>query len=508
MRSIWTKAAPLAGVCVTLFSANASPRPKLILIGKSTHTDGNYNYDIEGRLGVHIAKGNAARVAFGTNAIGNGYQVYVWTRATGCVTEVPPISYDEFNICTPDERDKQLLGGISSEGDYIVGTSEGEQSNAGAFRWEFGDANADDLAVSPSLWNERAVGVSVTGSSVAMGGDSLDGCGAGTWIASKFNPGIPSESIMNKSVWNCDTTPAAWVIPTASNYDISTIAGTASVYTCCLTVPDFCIPTGYAWRWDVGSNPEAIKLDTEYVPGFALGVSTTGDAVVGAFVVENPLGPMFYSVRYVAFRATGGGNVGEILMDIPIDVSGIGGCYTNDYGLNSCISSYAADSNDDWIVGEVSWNAVAWIGENADPVNLNERFACLKPANLVLLSATSISNDGRFVAGHARYTSESQTWAWVVDQGSCPADFNEDGFVDDTDFIDFFLPAYNLTECSPCTATCEGSECMKPGINDCTIFSDSPYEACMGDLNWDGIVGDADFVIFSAAYALLECPTD
>lgn len=61
----------------------------------------------------------------------------------------------------------------------------------------------------------------------------------------------------------------------------------------------------------------------------------------------------------------------------------------------------------------------------------------------------------------------------------CPADFNRDGFVDDTDFV-VFAQNYDLFSVPPADATT--------------------------DLNSDGFVDDTDFVIFAAAYDAFVCP--
>lgn len=65
----------------------------------------------------------------------------------------------------------------------------------------------------------------------------------------------------------------------------------------------------------------------------------------------------------------------------------------------------------------------------------------------------------------------------------CPADFNNDGFVDDSDFV-IFAAAYNLLDCS----------------------DPSMPAGCPSDLNSDNIVDDSDFVIFATAYEALLCP--
>lgn len=65
----------------------------------------------------------------------------------------------------------------------------------------------------------------------------------------------------------------------------------------------------------------------------------------------------------------------------------------------------------------------------------------------------------------------------------CTGDLNEDGIVEDSDFV-LFAASYNLLECS-----------------------DSSIPAgCPADFNGDGFVDDADFVIFVGAYDALVCP--
>ncbi len=65
----------------------------------------------------------------------------------------------------------------------------------------------------------------------------------------------------------------------------------------------------------------------------------------------------------------------------------------------------------------------------------------------------------------------------------CPSDLNWDGLVDDADFP-IFVSAYNTLDCADPT--------MPAG--------------CPSDLNTDGVVDDADFSIFVVAYDALLCP--
>jgi hypothetical protein len=71
----------------------------------------------------------------------------------------------------------------------------------------------------------------------------------------------------------------------------------------------------------------------------------------------------------------------------------------------------------------------------------------------------------------------------VYVSNSCVGDINTDGVVDDTDFV-IFAAAYNILDCTD------------PAMP----------ATCPSDLNNDGFVDDTDFVIFAAAYNELLCP--
>ncbi|MFN9968584.1 MAG: reprolysin-like metallopeptidase, partial [Phycisphaerae bacterium] len=71
----------------------------------------------------------------------------------------------------------------------------------------------------------------------------------------------------------------------------------------------------------------------------------------------------------------------------------------------------------------------------------------------------------------------------TINVRNCPADFNCDTFVDDSDFVTF-SDAYTLLLCS----------------------DPSMPVGCPSDLNGDTFVDDSDFVLFSDAYSALLCP--
>ncbi|MBL8885627.1 MAG: hypothetical protein JNK16_03120 [Phycisphaerales bacterium] len=74
-------------------------------------------------------------------------------------------------------------------------------------------------------------------------------------------------------------------------------------------------------------------------------------------------------------------------------------------------------------------------------------------------------------------------WMKLSQPPVCLGDFNEDGLVDDTDFLTFF-PQYNILDCA----------------------DENMPNFCSADLDFDGFVDDADFVKFLASYNNLLCP--
>lgn len=114
------------------------------------------------------------------------------------------------------------------------------------------------------------------------------------------------------------------------------------------------------------------------------------------------------------------------------------------------------------------------------PLN-NQNGAALAPDQYYLAVSTGDANfkPSRFGARSTRGTSVSASITIATNNRTpgpgCPADFNGDGGVDDTDFGFFALAYNNLTD-------------------------------LVGDLNSDTLSDDADFAIFAAAYDSLLCP--
>jgi len=120
--------------------------------------------------------------------------------------------------------------------------------------------------------------------------------------------------------------------------------------------------------------------------------------------------------------------------------------------------------------GDDGCSAVIWIPERIEP-ELTTTPVTLTVALVVDTGSLQTEN----------YFSTLDT-AIVCRAGACPGDLNNDGFVDDSDFV-LFAAAYNILDC----------------------FDPSMEPGCPADLNDDDFVDDADFVLFVAAYDQLVC---
>jgi len=121
--------------------------------------------------------------------------------------------------------------------------------------------------------------------------------------------------------------------------------------------------------------------------------------------------------------------------------------------------------------GDDGCSSVIWIPDHQVPEI---------SVNAVVLSVASVAESSSLQTENFRSVLDT---AIVCRAGACVGDLNNDGFVDDADFV-IFVNAYNILDCL--------DPSMPPG--------------CPADLNQDGFVDDADFVIFVAAYNELVCP--
>ncbi|MBY0113997.1 MAG: hypothetical protein K2Y21_14365 [Phycisphaerales bacterium] len=101
------------------------------------------------------------------------------------------------------------------------------------------------------------------------------------------------------------------------------------------------------------------------------------------------------------------------------------------------------------------------------------------PPEVSLSLLLDINELGQVVASGKRGSS-SRLFVLTL-QAPCPADFTNDGMVDDADYA-IFASAYDAISCP------------------------APPQECPADLNLDGIVDDADFGLFLLSYEFTVCP--
>lgn len=131
-------------------------------------------------------------------------------------------------------------------------------------------------------------------------------------------------------------------------------------------------------------------------------------------------------------------------------------------------------------------DAIIWTPENGLMSGL-DFLASLNlqvPEGLWLRDFQSISPDGSVIAAAGLVLENGLSQTFLIHlKEPCPADLNNDRFVEDSDFVQF-ATSYDLLDCSD------------PAM---------PLR-CPADLNRDGMVDDGDFVLFAGAYDALLCP--
>lgn len=146
----------------------------------------------------------------------------------------------------------------------------------------------------------------------------------------------------------------------------------------------------------------------------------------------------------------------------------------------------SADMNGDLVVNQsdVDFVVLTALQTNYGDVNLN-RYTDVNDLNIwaANYNTGSLASPAGWakcdVSGNGQVSDED--YHIIMTNRSCAADLNNDGVVEDSDFV-IFANAYDTLECP-----------SLPGL-------------CLADLNDDGIVEDSDFVIFASAYNELLCP--
>lgn len=106
------------------------------------------------------------------------------------------------------------------------------------------------------------------------------------------------------------------------------------------------------------------------------------------------------------------------------------------------------------------------------------------PDTYTVLDCAAVSADGSTIAATVMDSETFELFTAVVrSRAVCPGDLNNDGLVDDADFVSF-AAQYDVLDCA---------DPAMPGY-------------CRADINNDGLVEDVDFVLFVQAYDQLVCP--
>jgi hypothetical protein len=281
-----------------------------------------------------------------------------------------------------------------------------------------------------------------------------------------------------------------------------------------------------------GNPPLSISVQTVAAGGeVAVGSLLSLDPVTLDFVsplarwfgdspVAVPLPP--FPPGYDFVRATGADSAAEKIVGLAVDqtTNRIDGWYWSAEGgyqilqrggREHCISvAISGDGSvlvgtledgvtfDNMFVPLTECDGVWWPSPSSAPLLIS---GSLLPAQLHdpsygtvrLLTADSVSRDGTKVAGLWSPPLNPENFRWDLPVGPyvasgftslpCRADLNDDGFVDDSDFV-YFAASYDLYLCDA------------PSM---------PLE-CAADITDDGVVDDLDFVLFATAYDLYVCP--
>ena len=247
-----------------------------------------------------------------------------------------------------------------------------------------------------------------------------------------------------------------------------------------------------AFRWASGGG----MLSLGVASVVAYGVSADGSVVVG---LGRTFGPE-------AFRWTNGGGLGG-LGDLP------GGVFLSQANDVSADGSVVVGSG----FSDIGHEAFIW-----DAANGMQGLQAVMEGQLGLdLTgwtrlhwATGVSDDGATIVGYGTNT-DGNTEAWIATLNlppECPADFNDDGFVNVKDLL-VLLASWGACPETGCRADLNGDGFVN--VTDLLEFIASrgacPGTGCRADLNGDGFVNVKDLMellVSRGPCSAGECPAD
>lgn len=233
---------------------------------------------------------------------------------------------------------------------------------------------------------------------------------------------------------------------------------------------------GQVWYGYVGPQPTLAALDSDVPPG-DYAFSFTGNVMAGGTHIFTVL-PSAFCDEIPELLDDTYSRLQVYKDDLSADFTGSMSGFVDNPGANSSSVSFVIYQ---------AGRGLFWSGSlPPDATSFTIPGGTLDSGRAyfgVMYYTVSFGDPGAGISGggHANSFSRNVTFYFNT-RGSCPADLNGDGFVDDADFV-IFVQGYNLLYC----------------------FDEGMPEKCPADLTNDGYVLDDDFVAFVPAYDQLLC---
>lgn len=271
------------------------------------------------------------------------------------------------------------------------------------------------------------------------------------------------------------TTPGVYVWSSRVDLEDVNDASLASVTTP-QSVGAFLFPVGESSFLASRSFASDASMNWSFPPGMYT-ITLAGGTLGGIATLLNRPSQTFYPQTIPAFTPGSVAAIASAHVNVPWPLTF--NAFALPSGANNGVTRVSITNNAN---AEIYSTEVA-----SDAAGLNIPASTMLPATgyrlKLTFSAQSSQPSTGFPGATAIVAFDRQTIYAFTTRAACGADFTNDDFVDDSDFV-VFADAYNLLECS--------NPAMPSG--------------CPADLASDGTVDDSDFVLFAGAYETLICP--